>query len=184
MKLPASLALIALLAGILAACAPSTPVAPTPTLFAGAGLDKIEPGDRVGDFLITTGDPKNELFIWQQKTTPGTRENEELVTVAWGQAINPSIGVYADTDNTDLEANWASLAFELYINDQPVDLAAFGTVESKEPTVGTMRHWNVVILADKPGQVTVHSVGTYQDQAIEYWTIYTVLPPGTPAAGS
>jgi hypothetical protein len=50
--------------GNLASCAPSIPT-PTPT----SAVKKIEPGDKIGDYLITTGKFEDGTFAWQQDTT-------------------------------------------------------------------------------------------------------------------
>jgi hypothetical protein len=63
------------------------------------------------------------------------------------------------------------------INDRPVNLKAFGSIDRQHPTVGMMRFWNVVIGADKPGEITVHSKGVVGGDPFEDTTTYVFVSP-------
>lgn len=144
MKTLGYLALVVFLAGSFASCAPSNP---TPT--AGA---MINPGDRIGDFLITTGGLEGVKNVWDL----GCRENEGgwSCEVPVGAKVNVSVGIYPDpAEGGDLETKWAGLTYDLVIGGRPVNLEAFGPVEFDHPYRHIIRCWDVVVTADKPGEM-------------------------------
>lgn len=159
---------IVLFASVLSSCAQPTP-APTNKM--------IEPGDQIGDFLITTGKPGEVTYQWELDSTKGASANETLVDVDWGTNVNVSMGVYDETRSGKLDSTWAGFTYEMFIEDRPVNLPAFGTIDTDHPVVGKMRAWNVVIVATKPGKITVHDIGNLDGDAYESWTTFTILPP-------
>jgi hypothetical protein len=141
------------------------------------GISTIDPGDRIGDFLITTAEREEEVFSWQMRPTRGEAPDEISVEIEWGKKFNPSIGIYKDAHKSSLDSEWADLTYKMYIEDQPVNLEAFGTVNSVSAELGVVRHWNVAIVAEKPGKIRVHAIGKFKDQSFDDWTTYKVLPP-------
>ena len=131
-----------LFASVLSSCAQPTP-APTNKM--------IEPGDQIGDFLITTGKPGEVTYQWELDSTKGASANETLIDVDWGTNVNVSMGVYDETRSGKLDSTWAGFTYEMFIEDHPVNLPAFGTIDTDHPVVGKMRAWNVVIVATKRG---------------------------------
>jgi hypothetical protein len=57
-----------------------------------------------------------------------------------------------------------------------VELAAFGSIDVAHPRVGTMRHWNVVLEAAKPGEITILDRGKVDGEAFESAMIFTFSP--------
>jgi hypothetical protein len=45
------------------------------------------------------------------------------------------------------------------IEGQMVELASFGSIDYKDPSVGVIRFWNVLISMDKPGAISVEESG-------------------------
>jgi len=152
---------------------PTAAPIPTPT------IDFVEPGDKIGGFLVTTGVPGNVTYSWELDTSIRPGPDQSTEDVPMGTNLNISTAVYDGTYSGKLEAVWAEATYELYIDGQPVDLAAFGTVDISNPLVGTMRAWNVVVVADMPGQFTVHDWGVAGGDSFEYLTTYLVLPQAT-----
>ena len=113
----------------------------------------INPGDRLGDFLITTGDDTNQLRS-VDCTPEGT--DKETCTVSVDRKINVSYGVCDDSRTGKLNALWLNQTYEMLIEGRPVNLQAFGPIDTYHPTIGTTRRWNVVIAAEKPGRITIH----------------------------
>ena len=114
----------------------------------------INPGDRIGDFLITTGGADASHltpFDCKQETTA-----KETCTVSLSRKINVSWGIYDDTRSGKLDELWLGHTYAMLIEGRPFNLRAYGPIDVYHPTVGTMRKWNVVIVADKPGQITIH----------------------------
>lgn len=164
--------LIVVIAGVSVACTLSST-----KLIPNTALNDIQPGDRIGDFLITTGNREEEVFVWQMRPSYIENSDEVILNVELGQMLNPCAGIFDDTHKADLDLLWSQKNYELYIDDRPVDLPSFGTVQSLHPEVGMMRHWNVVLVAEKPGRISVRVVGRSIDRSGDDVTLYTVLSP-------
>jgi hypothetical protein len=74
--------------------------------------------------------------------------------------LNVSWGVYDDSYSGKLDELWSGHTYKMFINDRLVNLDAFGSIDVVHPVVSKMRHWNVVIIANQPGEITVRSEGT------------------------
>jgi hypothetical protein len=121
----------------------------------------IEPGDMIGDFLITTGVQGNFTSGFDIECSEPGADNTYLCKAAVGEAINVSTGLYDDTSSGKLDEVWTHSNYQIYINDRPVDLQVFGTIEYNHPQVGMIRFRNVVIIANKPGEITVCDSGVF-----------------------
>jgi hypothetical protein len=138
----------------------------------------IEAGDKVDGYLVTKGNPEDVTYHWQLEDKKGENPNEYLLDVSQGTKFNPTLGIYDGTYSGKLDATWAELSsYELFINDHPVKLDTFGTIDVKHPMVGMMRHWNVVIVADKPGEIKVREAGTFQGDPVDGLLTITIKPP-------
>lgn len=127
-------------------------------------VGEIQPGDYVHDFLITTdgGDPATYMWELNSKCVDESEGGPTVCRITTGTRINVSWGIYDDQFSGRLDELWSDHTYEMDIDGQPVNLEAFGSVDVKQPVVGPMRHWNVVIIAPKPGEVTVHSKGFFK----------------------
>ena len=170
MKIPKLVVLVVLFATILASCAKAT-VEPA--------IGMINPGDKIGDFLITTGEGDEITYNWELDSALVQQGKEEIYTalIPVDTKMNPSWGVYAAFSGKDLDTLWSEHTYKMFINDRPINLDAFGSIDVLNPQVGKMRHWNVVITATKPGVIAVRSVGTLNGEAFEDIKTYTF---GTP----
>ncbi|MFH1186313.1 MAG: hypothetical protein V1755_14960 [Chloroflexota bacterium] len=118
----------------------------------------INPGDKIGDFLITTGDAESVSYGWGVSCVQeGTTENYRCDAKV-GRKVNVSENIYG-SGATDLETMWTQHTHEIFINGRPVNLEAFGWLEAVHPHVGAMRQWNVAILASAPGEIPVRNTG-------------------------
>ncbi len=123
--------------------------------------NKIEPGDKLGDFTITTGvEGKFTYGFAVQCAGPG-QDNSYTCSAKVGDAINVSTGLRDTSGNNDLETVWSHANYQMFINDQPVDLQAFGTIDYSHPTAGAIRFANVVITTTSPGEITVRDSGVF-----------------------
>ncbi len=138
--------------------------------------EPIHPGDTVGVVTVTTGTSRDYPTPGAMHCTQQEGKNEYACTAAVGQRLNISIAVYDNnftlTDENeivglDLDTKWEEHTYELFIDNRPVDLAAFGSLDMEHPTYGFMRLWNVVIFADKPGEVTVYGKGELSGKPFE-----------------
>lgn len=132
----------------------------------------LKPGDKVGDFLITTGTPSDTTYQWNLDCTGPDEAN---TCKAWvGQKVNVSEAVYASTAK-ELDTLWSSLTDHMTINGTPVDLKAFGSVDTYLPNRGNMRLWNVVIVASKAGQLSVNSSGVLNGESFNFKGTFVIL---------
>jgi len=174
MKKTARVMLIVMWAGVLGACAGatqgSTGAAPQ------AGDDVINPGDRIGDFLITTGYSEDVVYATKLHCPFESYTNTESCEQPVGTKFNVGIGIYAD-NGTTLDETWSEQTHQMLIEGRPVNLQAFGSVDFTHPSVGTVRVWNVVVVTDKPGKITAHSSGTVGGDPFDYTVIVTFTTP-------
>ena len=157
---------------LLSACAKTTP---------DQAEGMINPGDKISDFLITMGEEGDVTYLWEIDESACVKQGDEEVyscQVAVGTKVNVSVGVYDDTFSGLLDSHWSELTYEMHIDDRPVNLAAFGSIDIPHPSVGTIRAWNVVINATQPGEITVSDKGAEHDGTpIESTTKYTFSAP-------
>jgi hypothetical protein len=138
----------------------------------------IEPGDKVGDFLITIGEQGKFTYGFNVTCSEPGANNTYSCTASVGDIINVSTGMYDTTGKGTLDEVWAHSNYQIYINDRPVDLQAFGTIDYNHPQVGVIRFANVVITTDKPGQITVRDSGVYDNgDAFSSTSTYEFIAP-------
>ena len=144
-------AITLLLVTTLASCARSRPE---------PADDRIQPGDRIGDLLITTGDDGDMVFIAKIRCPVNPSTKTEICEIPVGTVVNAGLG--ADVVNysgENLVSRWLRQSYEMTINGRPVNLLAFGSIATTHPIRGEMRLWNVVIVSEKPGVVSVRHSG-------------------------
>jgi len=169
MKKIASLTLVTLFVIILGACAKTAPEI-------SEGM--INPGDKIGDFLITTGDGEDVIFVTKLHCPYDSSTETESCEQPVGTKVNVSQGIFADPSiGKTLDELWSEQTHEMIIDGRPVNLQAFGSVDFYNPMVGTVRVWNVVIVTDKPGKITAHSKGVVGGDPWNYTAIITFTAP-------
>src|SRR4030067_1307004 len=159
MKKIACLSHVVLLSVILGACSQAT----TQT-----AEEKINPGDKIGDFLITTGEEGNVNY-WDQDCVKQDDQGEEDVyscKAIVGTNINMTTGLYDGSVSSapapatpKLLEDWTAFNYELFIEGRPVNLPAFGYIDVHHPVHGVIRFWNVVIATDRPGEINFRESG-------------------------
>ena len=149
----------------LGACAPAT--------------GPINPGDKIGGFLITTGDSEDIVFVTKLHCPFDNSTNTESCEQPVGTKVNVGVGVYGDdpSNKASLDRLWSEQTHEMTIEGRPVNLQAFGSIDFVHPAVGTVRVWNVVIVSDKPGTVTARSAGVVGGDPFEYTAIVKFTAP-------
>ena len=169
MKKLIQLPFIALFAIILGACATATP--PSNDAI-------INPGDKIGDFLITTGVGEDVIFVTKLHCPFDSNTQTESCEQPLGTKVNISQGIFADSSTgKTLDEVWSEQVHEMMIEGHPVNLQAFGSVDFSNPVVGTVRVWNVVIVTDKPGKITAQSKGVAGGDPWNYTAIITFTAP-------
>jgi hypothetical protein len=169
MKKIVYLPLITLFVIILGACAKTAPQSVN-------GM--INPGDKVGDFLITTGGGEDVIFVTKLHCPFDSSTQTESCEQSAGTKVNVSQGIFADpSSGKTLDELWSEQTHEMIIKDRPVNLQAFGSVDFNNPMVGTVRVWNVVIITDKPGKISAHSKGVVGGEPWSYTASITFTAP-------
>jgi hypothetical protein len=127
------------------------------------GNKMIEPGDKIGDFLITTGVEGQFTYGFNIECSDMSEKNTYSCNATVGKAINVSTGINDSTGKGNLDQIWTNSKYQMFINDLPVDLQAFGIINYTHPAVGEIRFANVVIIASKPGEITVKDSGVFDN---------------------
>jgi pimeloyl-ACP methyl ester carboxylesterase len=180
MKSGAMLTLIAL-AMMLASCAqfsPATEPAQTP-----APIDAmIKPGGEIGAMTLEQGAPTLPYpYLWQfcdsmpDKHEPTASTSECKVPRMSGVTIH--LGWLAR--ESKLESNWDALAYELSIDGQKIDLAAFEPYDSDYTTHGEdnrSRQWLLNLRGLTPGAHTLQITQTMETPVDDGMNVYQ---PGT-----
>lgn len=130
--------------------------------------EPVQPGDAVGVVTVTTGTTADYPAPGTFNCAKQGDNGDYSCAAAVGQRLNISIAIYDNNyilndddefEGLDLERKWEEHTYELLIDNRPVDLAAFGTLDMVHPSYGFMRFWNVVIVASEPGEVIVRGKG-------------------------
>jgi hypothetical protein len=171
MKKLVRLILFVMLVVISGSCAKATP----------QPVDEIiNPGDKIGDFLITMGQEGDVTYNFDLDSAIVQQGNEEVyaVHIPVGTKMNVSIGFYDSTYSGKLDEDWSGHTYEMFIGGRPVNLQAFGPIDVPHQMVGTIRYWNVVIVATKPGEITVDAKGAQANGTpFDETKIYTFSVP-------
>jgi hypothetical protein len=168
MKKLTCLTLVVLFATVLGACAKAT---------SQPSKEMINPGDRIGDFLITTGKEGEVTYTWELDCPQQGEGENYTCKVAVGTRVNISVGIYDDQYSGKLDENWSGHTYELILEGRPVNLQAFGSIDVTHPVVGKMRHWNVVIVTDKPGKIVLRDSGVVGGDSFESTMTYVFSTP-------
>ena len=170
MKRLVYLTLVVMFGIVLSACAKAT---------SQRSKGMINPGDKIGDFLITSGDSEDIIYAAKlhcpYDSSTGTESCEQPV----GAKVNVGEGVYDDNPSSGktLDEYWSEQTHAMFIEGRPVNLQAFGSVDFNNPMVGTVRVWNVVIVTDKPGKIAAHSKGVVGGDSFDYTAVITFTAP-------
>ncbi len=123
----------------------------------------IEPGDKVGNFLISKGVEGQFTYGFRIDCSESVEQNIYACNVNTDETINVSTGIVDSSGNGNLDEIWAKSNYQMLINGRPVDLPAFGTIDYTHLQVGVIRFANVVISSYKSGQITVGDSGVYDN---------------------
>lgn len=149
--------LIMIFAIILSACAKET---------SQPDDEMISPGDKIGDFLITTREDDDVIYMTNLHcAVDGTTETCEVPV---GTRVNVSQGFLPVGGKTPFEEAWSEQVYEMVIEGRTVNLQAFGYDEWKHPVAGNIRVWNVVIVSNQPGTISVESKGIFDGESWNY----------------
>jgi hypothetical protein len=131
-----------------------------------SGFPMLRPGDTIDEMVITTGAAEASP-LWAYCSLP--QENTQVTTMDCDipPLTKVAIGYVFGLNDEELQSlDRSTLAWELFLDDHPVDLAAFGTYEFAVPGLANhpsqvrevfrkMTVWDVVIENMKPGRYTL-----------------------------
>ncbi len=123
----------------------------------------IEPGDKIGDILVDKGVDGQFTYGFEVACSQMQDQSSYSCNLDLGEAVNVSTGIVDSTGSGNLDQVWAKSGYQVLIDDRPVDLQAFGTIDYSHPQVGVIRFANVVISSEQPAQVTVRDSGVYDN---------------------
>ena len=168
--------LFLLLIFMLASCAPAvvTPAVPVPTT-----VEMIEPGDTLGDMSFRIAKSRRDWGItfmsFCDVIVPDAPQGvfvEDCELPQLGRVFI-GYGVGGETRD-DVNKVWPTLSWEMYFDDQPVNLAAFGTIDDSYAGL-KFRYWNVVLMKPAVGAHTlrflVHPVDAPDEVTEMIWQI-------------
>ena len=199
MKRPVVLALAMLVAGMSVSCATPTAMVPTvpPTLVSPAVAPTltptpkpeavaamINPGDKIGDMVLTIGqgEPVTEIWVFCDPyvTEPGTLTRECQVPAL--QSLFIGYGTFAGTTE-ELDAVWKATPWELILDNQAVNLVAFDTLDQDDDIDGPVkvRLWNLVLEQPTPGIHTLRYIFNEYGKPYDVTWAFTVASPATMA---
>lgn len=167
MKNIAHLTLIMLSVVILSACAKTTPQSRD-------GM--INPGDKIGDFLITTSNDDSVIYTTTIHCPFDPITKTETCEIETGKKVNVGLGVFGKSVE-ELDTYWTGQTYTMTIEGRPVNLQAFGPIEITHPIVGKMRLWNVVIVTDSPGKITIQHSGEMAGESMEGTNVLIYVTP-------
>ena len=171
------LTFIVLFAFILSSCAKATPQ-PVNEATPPLADERINPGDKIGNFLITTSDDEGVFYTTNVHCPFDQATMTETCEIPVDTKVNSALGAYGDNfSGENLEVYWSDQTYEMTIDGHPVNLQAFGSIDITNPQVGKMRLWNVVIVTDKPGKITIQHSGEIAGESVEGTNVLIYTAP-------
>lgn len=148
-------------------------------------LAMSRPGDTIDGMVLTTG-AADAPPIWAF-CSPG-QHSGNTTTSDCNVPVLPSLGIghlFMVSDDTLSDLDWSELTWQLSLDDQPVDLEAFGTFEYVMPvmskghsTVGEVfkkfTAWDVVLTNLTPGDHTIHGLAQMGTESYN-WVIQLTI---------
>src|SRR4051812_26753501 len=159
-----------------------------------AAVPALEPGDKVGEMVVSQGPasfdmsqiPPYPAFCNPLPALkPGdsvARPGKYLINCTVPPLAKLHIGGGWAANNEDLrDEEWSAIHKELFINGQPVDQAAFGSIDADVPIAGMglpgldgskvmtakLRVWNVVLENLQPGVLTLRMIQTNDKELLQ-----------------
>jgi hypothetical protein len=139
----------------------------------------INPGDKIGDFLITTGGNQGITYVSTIHCPFDQSAGIESCKLKIGTRVNVATGIYDDfpSSGKTLDEYWSEHTYKMVIEGRPVNLQAFGSIDIYHNVVGTIRLWNVVIVTDKPGKISARSIGVVNGETFDNTAVITFSAP-------
>lgn len=144
----------------------------------GSNEEILNPGDKIGNFLITTGIDEEVTYVSKLHCPFDAKTSTESCELPVGTKVNVSNSFQGDDYNgKNLDAVWSRHKYEMSIEGKPVNLDAFGPIDTYHPVAGKLRNWNVVIVTDMPGTISIKGSATLDDEIVDMNVVLTFVTP-------
>ena len=153
----------------------------------GQSTDKsmLKPGDEIDGMVITTGTAKAPplwAFCSPALESDGATIADCQVPPLSKLAIGHTFGV---ADPALQSMDWSALAWELYLDEQPIDLEAFGIYDFVMPDLAPypspvrevfrqLKSWDVVLINPTPGAHTLRGIARAEADLYK-WAVNLVI---------
>lgn len=140
----------------------------------------INPGDRIGDFSFSKEGNAIVTHVSTMKCPlePGTGAKSCVLRVGTKANIGTTLFTGGAAGGKSLEELWPGLTHELLVEGRAVNLQAFGYVDVALGGVGTVRTPDIVVVAGKPGKMTVRSTGVFGGKPFEHTLVLAFTDTG------
>lgn len=136
----------------------------------------IGPGDKIGSMTVEQ-ELSNTAYasIWDfcehimEKQKPETRVVDCIVPHEPAFAFNFGWSAV----KSSIESNWNAMTFEMYIDDQRVDLDQFDWEEIDNTVYGYQRYWEVYLVDPTPGDHSFRYLWSSEEAINDGWDLYT-----------
>ncbi len=151
------------------------PKEPTPSLT----RQVINPGDKIGNFLITTAGDSDVFYISKTHCPFNNDTKTEFCELPEGTRVNVALAIFEDNapGGKSVDDYWKDQTYKMYIEGYPINLEAFGVVNYTTRREGKARIWDVVVVSDQAGTISVQSTGVVGGNPFDYTAVVTYKEP-------
>lgn len=147
----------------------------------------LKPGDSIHGMTLTKG-TANATPLWAFCSSP--QQNEQMISAECHIPLSTKLAigqVFFPMDKVLTDLDWSELTWELSIDAQNLDLAAFGTYDSVSPAISDSpspvrevfiksTSWDIVLSELKPGTYTLLALAQAETETYT-WIINLVIEP-------
>lgn len=136
----------------------------------------LKPGDRIDEMNITTG-ADEAVPLWAF-CLPTVESDHRIMVNCSGISYYPRLAIGYTFGLMDLvppSLDWSELTWELYLDEQPIDLGAFGTYDFVHPDLALspvpirevfrkVTVWDIVLVNPTPGVHILQGVAKVENE--------------------
>lgn len=187
-KLFKSLITSGVLAFVIMAC--GKPMIQTQSLGQSIAYPRLEPGDTIGSMIVTTG-VDEAVPLWP--FCMPTAVNGRLITVECREMSFPKLAIghtFGVVELVPKSLDWSELKWELYLDEHPINLSAFGTYDfvhpetvfSPSPVREAFRKltvWDIVLVDPGLGAHTLRGLARTEVETYTWIVNFIIEAPDT-----
>jgi len=135
----------------------------------------IGPGDTIGAMTVEQGTNDTDYaWIWdfcefiKEDPKPGTKKVE--CTISPQPVL--ALGLGWGAEESRMESNWNAMTYELYIDDQRVDLEQFEWEGGDDPVYGLSRGWVIHLVDPSPGEHSFRYLWSAEEPIDDGFDVY------------